>query len=56
MGKDMKIKHSVSSPWHKIWENFFHKKGLHEGTNSFGQCYERMFYMGTNDRIMQGGS
>ena len=47
MGKDLKIKHSVTSP---------PKKALHEGTNFFGQIFLGMFYMGTNNQIMQGGS
>ena len=46
MGKDMKIKHSVSSP--------LRKKALHGGTSIFGQNYGEMFYVGTNDQIMQG--
>ena len=50
MGKDLKIKHSVSSS-NKIWENFFRRKALHGGTNFFGQISERMFYMGTNNQI-----
>ena len=47
MGKDLKIKHSVTSP---------PKKALHEGTNFFGQIFLGMFYMGTNNQIMQGES
>ena len=39
MGRDMKIKHSVSSPICKVWENFFRKKALHRETNGFGQTY-----------------
>ena len=55
MGKGMKIKHSVSSPPYKVWINFFRKKALHGGTNFLWQIYGAMFYMGTNDQIMQGG-
>ena len=33
----------------------FHEKALHGGTNFLGQIYGGMFYMGTNDQIMQGG-
>ena len=36
MGKDLKIKHSVSSPAYKIWGNLFHRKALDGGTNYFG--------------------
>ena len=56
MGKDLKIKHSVSSPPYKVWGNLFLKQALHGGTNFFGQIFWGMFYMGTNDQIMQGGS
>ena len=55
MGKDLKIKHSVSSPPFKIWENFFHRKALHEGANFFGQIFQGMLYKGTDDQIMQRG-
>ena len=54
IGIDLKIKHSVSSPPCKVWGNFFHKKALHGGANFFGQFFFEMFYMGTNDQIMQG--
>ena len=54
MGKDLKIKHSTSSPPYKVWGNFFQKKALHEGTNFFGQIFWGMFYMGTNAQIIQG--
>ena len=54
MGKDMKIKHSVSSLPYKVWENFFRKKALHGVATIFGQIYGGLFYMGTNDQIMQG--
>ena len=40
----------------KVWRNFFRKKALHGGTNFFGQIYRGMFYMGTNDQIVQGES
>ena len=32
----------------------FWQKALHGGTNVFRQIYGGMFYMGTNDQIMQG--
>ena len=54
MGKDLKIKHSVSSPHYKVRGNVSHKKVLHGGINVFGQTFLGMFYMGTNDQIMQG--
>ena len=50
----MKIKHSASSSPYKVWWNFFRKKALHGGRNLSGQIYGGMFYMGTNDQIMQG--
>ena len=41
MGKDMKIKHSVSSPpsLYKVWGNFFCKIAWHRRTIFFGQIY-----------------
>ena len=54
MGRDLKIKHSVSSPPTKYEGTFFIKK-LYMGTNLFGHNFWRMFYMGTGDKIMQGG-
>ena len=51
MGKDMKIKHSVSSP--KCMGRLFLKNSLHGGANSLGQIYGGMFYMETNDQIKQ---
>ena len=51
MGKDMKIKHSVASP--KSMGRVFLKKALHGGANSFGQIYGGIFYMETNDQVMQ---
>ena len=54
IGKDWKIEDSVFSPASKVWENFFHKKALHGETIFFGQIFGEMFYMGTNDQIMQG--
>ena len=57
MGKDLKIKHSVSFPPYRVWGNFFHKKALHGGTNFFGAKFcGGMFYIGTNYPIMQGGN
>ena len=56
MGKDMKIKHSVSSPPCKVWGNVFAKK-LCMGEQVFlGKFMGGMFYMGTNDQIIQGAS
>ena len=55
MGKDMKIKDGNSSLPTKYWGTLFVKKALHGGTNFFGQIYGGMFYIGTNDQIMQGG-
>ena len=57
IGKDMKIKYNVSfpNPPYKVWGNCFLKEALHGGTNFFRQIYGEMFYMGTNDLIMQGG-
>ena len=46
MRKDLKTKHSISSRPYKVWGNFFRKKALHGETNSFGQIYGRMFYLG----------
>ena len=55
MEKDMKIKRSVFPPsTSKVWETFFLKKALHGERNLFGQTYEGIFYIGTNDEIMQG--
>ena len=55
MRKDLKTKHSVCSPPYEEWGNFFHKKAFHGETNFFGQIFRGMFYMGTNDQIMQKG-
>ena len=54
MGRDLKIKQSVSSPPTKYGGTFFIKK-LCIGTNLFGHNFWRMFYMRTGDKIMQGG-
>ena len=43
MEKDMKIKHSVSSPPTKYGETFFVKKLLHGGENFLGQICEGCF-------------
>ena len=56
MGIDLKIKQSVSSTPYKVWGNFFHKKALHGVANFLGQIFQGMFYMGTNDQIMQGST
>ena len=50
MGKNLKIKHSVSSASHKLWGNLFVKKFFKRKQR---QMYRGMFYMGTNDYIMQ---
>ena len=55
MGKDMKIKYSVSSHPYKVWGNFLRKKALHGRGNILGQIYGGMFYMGINDQIKQEG-
>ena len=56
MQKDMKIKHSVSSvpPTAMYRRTFFRKKALHGRTNSFGQIYGEMFYIGINNKTMEG--
>ena len=55
MVQDMKIKHSVSSP-SKIWEDFFFLKKLFIGEQTFlGKFMGRLFYIGSNDQIMQEG-
>ena len=43
MGKDMKIKHSVSSP-PRVWEDIFPQKAFHEGTKFLEQIYGGLFY------------
>ena len=55
MGNDLKINHSVSSRPYKVWGNVFDIKALHGGKNFFEEIFLGMFYMGTNDQIMQGG-
>ena len=55
MEKDMKIQHSVSTLPYKVQGNIFSKKTLHWETNVLDLIYGGMFYMGTNDQIMQGG-
>ena len=54
MVKDMKIKHSVSlSP--KAWEDFFFLEKLFMGEQTFfGKFMGGLFYMGSDDQIMQG--
>ena len=49
------MKHSVSSPPTKYGGTFFIKKALDARKNYFGQILGGIFYMGTNDQIMQGG-
>ena len=46
MGKDMKIKHSVSSSLYRVSGDFFRKNLLHGGKN--------LFTWGLNDQSMQG--
>ena len=48
MGKDIKKKHSITSPL-KYRETFFLKKALHGGTNVFEQNYGGMLYKVTTD-------
>ena len=50
--RDMKIKHGVSS---KRYEggDFFLRKALHERTDFLRKVYRGLFYIGTNDQIMQ---
>ena len=62
MGKDMKIKHSVSSPTRKVWGNFFLKNlfmgkkcMVGRGGVSKYMGHILMFYIGTNDQIKQEG-
>ena len=55
MVKDMKIKHSVSSP-QKLWEEYFLLKKLFLVEQTFlGKFMEGLFYMGSHYHIMQGG-
>ena len=53
LGKDMKIKHSVSSP--KSIGRLFLKKSLHGGANSFGQIYGGCFTWRLMIRSCKGG-
>ena len=41
-------------PTYRVWGEFFCKKALHGGTSVFGQIQGEMFYVVTNDQIMQG--
>ena len=46
---------SIVSPLlYKAWANFFHKKALRRERNFLGQFFFGMFYIETNDQIMQG--
>ena len=54
MGKDMKIKQGISPPPPKIWGDFFLKNALHGGDKLFWANLWGMFYIGTNDQIVQG--
>ena len=54
MGKDLKIKHSVSSHPTKYGGTFFIKK-LCIGEQTFLGKFFWDVFMGTNDQIMQGG-
>ena len=49
MGKDLKIKHSVSFPLTKYGEFFFIKQLCMGEQTFFGKMFGGMFYMGTND-------
>ena len=53
MESDLKIQHSVYSTPYKVWGTFFKKKSFAWRTNFFGQIFWGMFYIGTNDQIMQ---
>ena len=44
MGKDLKIKHSVSSPTYKVCDNFFHKKALLGGTNFWANVWGNVLH------------
>ena len=55
LGKGMKIKNSISSPPTKHEETFFVKNLCMTEQTFWGQMYRGMFYMGTNDQILQGG-
>ena len=54
-GKYVNVKHRVSSLPYKVKGKFFCKKALHGATNVLDEIYGEIFYMGTNDQIMQGG-
>ena len=54
MREDVKIKHSLSSLYQNM-SGFFLQKALNRETNSFEKIYGGLFYMGTNDQIMQVG-
>ena len=56
MGKRYKDKAQCLLYPLKCKEELFYKKALHGGKNFFGQIFWEMFYMGTNDQIMQGGN
>ena len=55
MAKDLKIKHSVSSPPYKVLGNFFHKKALHGGTNVLEKFCGGCFTWGLMIRSCKGG-
>ena len=54
MVKDMEINHSVSSAL-KVWEDVFFLKKLFMQTFLGKFMGGGLFYMGSNDQIMQGG-
>ena len=55
MVKDMKLKHSFSSP-QKIWEDFSLFVKLFVGEQTFlGKFMGGSFFMGSDDQIMQDG-
>ena len=41
--------------WVAIHWTLKEQEALHGGTNFFGQIYGGMFYMETNDQMVQGG-
>ena len=50
----MKIKRLLSPI--QSMGNVFRGKALHGGAKFFDEIFWGMFYIGTNDQIMQGGS
>ena len=54
MVKDVNIKYGVSSP-QNYGRTFFLLKRIFMGEQFFGQIYGGLFYIGSNDQIMQRG-